>query len=72
MNPKSIAVVIQEHSEHLLGIPGVVGISQGLLQGKPCLQIFVEDRPPPPQDRLPPILEGYPVVIKTTGPFRAV
>lgn len=69
---KPIAVVIQEHAPDLMAIPGVVGISHGLLNGKSCLQILVEDRTPPPQDRLPRILEGYPVIIKTTGPFRAV
>jgi hypothetical protein len=72
MRTKPLAVVIQEHAQHLMAIPGVVGLSQGLLHGKSCLQILVEEHRPPPQHRLPRMVEGYPVVIKATGSIRPV
>jgi hypothetical protein len=72
MKIKPLAVVIQEQAPHLLAIPGVVGLSQGLLHGTSCLQILVEEHQLPPQHRLPRMVDGYPVVIKATGSIRPV
>lgn len=70
MNIKSLAVVIREYSDQLLAVPGVLGISKGLRNGEPCLQILVEKDTADQHNRYPHTIEYYPVVIKVTGPIQ--
>ena len=72
MASKTIARVIREHSSHLLKIPGVVGISQGLVGNQPYVRILVKQRTPALQESLPQVLDGYPVAVEITGPLEAV
>ena len=72
MSAKTIADVLKEHSDALLAIPGVVGVAEGQRGGKPCIRVFVTDQTPQLQQQIPRVLHGYPVVVETTGEFRAL
>jgi len=69
--PMSIAATIERHSAELLAISGVVGVSEGVRDGQPVLQILVVRRTPELLARLPQALEGHPVVIVETGVIRS-
>jgi hypothetical protein len=71
MAAKPIEEVLKEHSRELMSIPGVVGAGQGLYQDKPCIRVFVIKKTPDLEQKLPKILEGYPVVIQETGEIKA-
>jgi hypothetical protein len=64
------AIAIQQnHTDRLLGLPGVVGTAVGLNPaGKPVIQIFVTT---PKAADLPAAVEGIPVQRKVTGLFVA-
>jgi hypothetical protein len=67
----TITSAIQRHSAELLEIPGVVGVAEGVSNGKPVVQILVARRTSALEARLPRTLEGHPVVIIETGEIRA-
>jgi hypothetical protein len=67
----TIAAAIQRHSAELLEIPGVVGVAEGLSDGRPVVQILVARVTPALEARLPRTLESHPVVIIETGEIRA-
>jgi hypothetical protein len=71
MASRTIAEVLKEHTTSLMAVPGVVGTGQGLCEGKPCIKVFVIEKTPDLEQKLPEILEGYPVVIKETGEIKA-
>lgn len=72
MQTKSIEEVLQENSNKLMSIPGVVGTGQGLCNGMPCIKVFVIKKTPELDQKIPDVLEGYPVVVEETGMFRAL
>ena len=39
--PKSIEQVLQEHTDSLMALPGVVGTALGLCADEPCIRVFV-------------------------------
>jgi len=53
-----------------MGQPGVSGTAVGEKNGKPCLKVYVSDREA--GRSVPKNVDGYPVVIETTGPFRGL
>lgn len=67
----TIAAAIERHSAELLEISGVVGVAEGVSDGKPVVQILVVQRTPALEARIPRTLEGHPVVIVETGEIRA-
>ncbi len=69
---KTIVEVLKEHTEELMSIPGVVGIGQGLCNGKPCIKVLVIEKTPELAQKIPDIIEGYQVVIQETGEIRAL
>jgi len=69
---KTIEKVLKEHTSMLMSLPGVVGTGQGLCNGQPCIKVFVDRKTPELEHRIPKNLEGYPVVIKETGKFKAL
>jgi hypothetical protein len=71
MFEKKIEDVIREHTDKLIALPGVVGIGEGELNGKPCIFIFVHDDEDNSRKEIPSDLEGYPLVIKKSGKFSA-
>jgi hypothetical protein len=72
MAQKSIEAVLAENTPRLMSIPGVQGTAQGLCDGKPCIVIYVLEKSPELERRIPPSLENYPVKIEETGPIRAL
>ncbi len=71
MPEKAIATVLQEHTPHLMKLPGVVGTAQGLCEGKPCIKVFVVKRTPELLEKIPSMLDEYPVKVEETGEIRA-
>jgi ribosomal protein S19 len=72
MVTKTIAEVIKNHARELMAIPGVVGAGQGLCEGNPCIKVFVIQKTPEIEKRIPNFLENYPVTIEETGPIKAL
>jgi len=67
MNHPSPADTIARHAERLLSIPGVVGMAEGLLNGRPCIQIHLAVEDEALKRSLPAVLDDYPVVTMVTG-----
>ena len=72
MTNRPIAVVIRENATQLMALPGVEGVAQGIVGGKTCIKILVKKTVTDPQDFLPSVLDGYPVVIELSGPIHAL
>jgi hypothetical protein len=72
MPMKTIPQVLAEHAQELMSIPGVVGLAQGLCDGRPCIKVFIKEKTPEVNQKVPSILEGYPVMIEETGEIRAL
>jgi len=68
---KPIEEVLRVHTGSLMAIPGVVGTAQSLCDGKDCIKIYVVERTPDLEQKLPKVLEGYPVDVEVSGVFRA-
>ena len=68
----SIEKVLKEYTEHLMGIPGVIGAAIGECNGMPCIKVLAAKKGPELLNKIPPNLDGFPVVIDETGPIRAL
>ncbi len=64
---RDAASALRELTRTVMGRPGVSGTALGERHGKPCLMVYVSD--PSVTRSLPKSLEGYPVVVETTGAF---
>jgi len=69
---KSIDIVLQEHTDELRAIPGVVGTAQGLCKNKPCIIVFVTRKTAELEKKIPRKLDGHPVELEETGKVRAL
>jgi hypothetical protein len=72
MLAKPIEQVLSEHTKDLMSIPGVIGTAQGLRDSKPCIMVLVIKKTPELNQKIPNVLEGYPVVVEETGEIRAL
>jgi hypothetical protein len=72
MSGKTVESVQQEHTDTWMAIPGVVGTAIGVHEGKPCITILTEVEAKQIRDQIPSTVEGYAVVIRYTGPIRAL
>ena len=72
MPERPIKTVLQEHTDELMALPGVVGTGLGQCQGKPCIKVFIAAKTPDLQEKIPATLDGYQVVVEETGMFRAL
>ena len=72
MTQKTIEKVLKEHTNGLMSVPGVVGTAQGLCNDKPCIKVYVIEKTPELDQKIPNNLEGYPVSIEGTGEIRAL
>ncbi len=72
MAVKSIEDVLKEQSGILMTLPGVVGTALGLCDDQPCIKVYVLEKTPELERKIPAILEGYPVMMEETGPIRAL
>ena len=72
MPAKPIQQVLSQHTDELMSIPGVIGTAQGLRDNKPCIMVLVIKKTPELNQKIPNVLEGYPVVVEETGEIRAL
>jgi len=72
MPAKSIEQVLKENTDAWMAIDGVEGMAIGLYKGKPCIKIFTSVKAQELRGKIPPAVEGYPVIIEQTGVFRAL
>ena len=72
MPQRSIEQVLEDNTDQWMAIPGVEGIAIGLFEDKPCIKIFASSNPQNLQDKIPSMVEDYPVIIEETGEFRAL
>jgi hypothetical protein len=72
MAAETIKEVLKKHTKDLMSMPGVVGTGQGLCDGKPCIKVFVIEKTPDLDQKIPKTLDGYPVVIEETGEIKAL
>ena len=67
----SIEKILQEHTDKLMSIPGVVGVAEGEKGGGPVILVMVSELTPELRDQLPRQLGGIPVEIDKTGEINA-
>ena len=68
---RDINAVLAAHDKALLAIPGVVGVYVGMLDnGATCLKVMLAEQNREAERKIPPVIEGYPVVIEVTGEIR--
>ena len=70
MSQEKIENVLEEHTEKLMSLPGVVGTGQGLCDGKPCIKVFVIQLTPELEAKIPDSIKGYKVEAVETGQFQ--
>ena len=72
MAKETVEAALSKHAGDLLAVPGVVGVAQGLCDGRPCITVYVVEKTPGSAQKIPAALEGYPVVIEETGEIKAL
>lgn len=72
MPQRQLAIVLQEHTDELMAMPGVVGTAEGLCEDKPCIKVYVAALTPELEQKIPKNIEGYAVEIEATGEFDAL
>lgn len=70
MPAKTIEEVLKDHTKELMSVPGVVGTALGLCDDTPCIKVYVVKKTSELDQKIPDILEGYPVMIEETGEIR--
>jgi hypothetical protein len=68
----AIEKVLEQHTEQLMAIPGVVGTAIGECNGNPCIKVLAVKKTAELVKKIPPNLDVFPVVIDETGPIRAL
>jgi len=71
MEEKSVKTVIEENTDFLMSIQGVVGIAQGLCEDKDCIKVFVTKKTDKIHEQIPKSLDGYLVDIVETDVIKA-
>jgi hypothetical protein len=72
MTAKSIEAVLQEQTDSLMAIEGVVGTARGLCDGKPCIKVYVVSITPELERKIPSVLEGFEVEVTAVGEIFAL
>lgn len=68
---KSIEKVLEEHTQYLMNIPGVVGTAIGECDDEPCIKVLVNTLNEELEMKIPSSIEGYTVVIEEVGDIKA-
>ena len=71
VSQRSIIEVQEAHAERWEALDGVEGTGVGRCEGEPCIKVFVREKTAELEEEVPPEVEGYPVRLEVTGPFRA-
>ncbi len=72
MPDRPVESVLEEHTEGLMSLDGVVGVGVGEQRGQPCIKVFVVKKTPSLLEQIPSELDGYPVATQETGEFQAL
>jgi len=72
MPRRIISKALEDLTEQVMSIPGVVGTAQGLCGGRPCLKVFLTKQTPDLLRQIPRLFEGYRVTTEETGRLRAL
>ena len=72
MPRRTIEQVQETYQNRWMRLAGVVGVGIGALDGKPVLKVLVVKKTPELEQKIPPQVEGYPVVLEETGTIRAL
>ncbi|MGD0337369.1 MAG: hypothetical protein ABSB78_01130 [Bacteroidota bacterium] len=68
---RDINTVKEAHTPELMEIPGVVGVYVGATDdGAPFIGVMVVKKTPELERKIPPKLEGYPVLVEETGEIK--
>jgi hypothetical protein len=62
--------VLRERTDRFMAVPGVVGIAEGLCDGRPCIKVLVVKKTADLLNAIPTSVEGYAVAVEETGEFR--
>lgn len=66
----TIQEVQERHTGAWMALPGVVGTGIGACDGEPCIKVFAARMTEEIEREIPDDVEGYPVRVEVTGPFR--
>jgi hypothetical protein len=66
----SLQEVLEASSPGWMTIPGVLGTGAGSCDGEACIRVYVSERTPEIDRRIPGSAEGYPVRVEVTGRVR--
>ena len=69
---KTIEQVQEEHTGEWMAIPGVVGTAIGECEGRPCILVLTASNMERVRREIPPMVDGYPVVVRYIGEVRAL
>jgi len=72
MSRKTIESVLKENTDRLMSLPGVVGIAQGLCEGKPCIKVLIIKKTSDIMNRIPVKIAGYRVMVQEVGKLRSL
>lgn len=67
----TIQVILAEHTDQWMEVPGVVGTAIGEFDGQPCIKIFVVKKTDELAE-IPSSVNGHLIVIEETGEFQAL
>ena len=71
MTEVSVADILQNHTEQLMALPGVVAVGQGECDGRPCIKVFAAASSPELLAQLPKEIEGVVVALEISGVIKA-
>jgi hypothetical protein len=69
MAATTVEEALKNNVDRLMSLPGVVGAAVGECGGKPCIRLLVVRKTAELMQKIPAMLEGYPVVVEETGPI---
>jgi len=72
MSGRTIEQVQRAHMAEWMAIRGVVGTAIGRHEDKPCILILTAADTDEIRQKIPPTVQGYPVIINYTGEIRAL
>lgn len=71
-NKPKLKDVRARNDARLMELAGVVGVGEGVKNGRPCIKVYVARKSKALTQRLPQQIEGFPVVIEQSGEFEAL
>ena len=72
MENNTIEEVLKIYTSEFMSIPGVVGTAIGKQKDESCIIVLVIEKTPDLTEKIPLIIEGFPVVIKQAGELKAL